>query len=126
MKELSAKYFKNISSKFFIITCFGLFQIGSSASNAQFTNSEGWTYGMLASLLVSIIGFICSIIVVALMKIKSLKFEAKLLNQLIVFAAGALFGDVMIHIIPEVFGDHEHDGESSSEATGTRRLLQET
>ena len=80
------------------------------------TTSAKWGFGIGASLIISSLGFLCSAVMLLILKSKKLSSSALkyLILVLVAFAIGALLGDVVVHILPECFGGHSHGAEEES------------
>lgn len=81
-----------------------------SSSSDKFSTDESWLYGMLTGVMLGVLGFICSALVVILKKYSKISFDP-FLKVLIAFAAGALIGDAVIHLLPHAFAPHSHSEE---------------
>jgi zinc transporter 7 len=93
---------------------FCLFYIQQAHAKGDFSSSKAWTYGMISSIGLGVIGFLMSSIVV-LLKTKTKFSFAPIIKVLIAFASGALIGDALIHLIPESFGAHGHEEEEHND-----------
>ena len=80
-----------------------------------YTQEQSWIWGSLAALLISLLGFFIPLLLVPVFKSKKITAHSieSIVIILIAFAAGALFGDAVIHIIPDVFGTKTDNEESS-------------
>lgn len=72
----------------------------------QFSTSEKWIYGILTGVGLGLVGFFAAGLVVFFKNYTKYKFEG-ILKVLVAFAAGALIGDALIHLIPEAFSSEE-------------------
>lgn len=75
-------------------------------ASEMFTTTERWVYGLLTGVVLGLIGFLCAGVVVYLKKFTTINYESSL-KVLVAFAAGALIGDALIHMIPEAFSVEE-------------------
>jgi len=95
----------------------------TSSSSSPLTKSQRWGYGFGASLIISMLGFIMSGLMIIILKSK--KISASTLRYIILFlvafAVGALLGDAVVHIIPDVFG--EELGEQAKSAISSLMIL---
>lgn len=79
-------------------------------SGRDFSKSEGWAYGLLASFGIGLIGVICTVVVILVKKYTKFDFKP-VIKVMVAFAVGALCGDAFIHLIPLGFGAHNHESE---------------
>ena len=119
---------KKIMLKSFSFTL-SIYSIMAQINNADkpietsnsYTQEQSWIWGSLAALLVSLLGLFIPLLLVPVFKSKKITADSieSIVIILIAFAAGALFGDTIIHIIPDVFGttDSEESSFSSSIAS---------
>ena len=79
-----------------------------------FSKNQIWLYGVLASFIVSLLGFLMSGVMILILRSKRLTPSALnfLIRALIAFAVGSLLSDAVVHIIPDVYGVGHADGES--------------
>ena len=69
-----------------------------------------WGFGFLASLAVSLIGFIAAIVVVGIRKCCSDSCSSVLIKFLFALACGALLGDSFVHILAEAYSSEKMQG----------------
>jgi Predicted divalent heavy-metal cations transporter len=84
----------------------------------KWSRGQGWLYGILSSIAVSLLGIVMTLVLVCILRAKKIsKSELdRLCDIMIAFAIGALLGDAFIHILPEIFGAHDHShGEEDHE-----------
>lgn len=79
-----------------------------------FSPTEKWLYGILTGVGLGLIGLICAGIVVYLKKFTVIDYTMSL-KILVAFAAGALIGDAVVHMIPEAFEVHHEEGTEEAE-----------
>eukprot|EP00008_Paramoeba_atlantica_P002433 CAMPEP_0201504232 /NCGR_PEP_ID=MMETSP0151_2-20130828/85095_1 /ASSEMBLY_ACC=CAM_ASM_000257 /TAXON_ID=200890 /ORGANISM="Paramoeba atlantica, Strain 621/1 / CCAP 1560/9" /LENGTH=661 /DNA_ID=CAMNT_0047897957 /DNA_START=463 /DNA_END=2448 /DNA_ORIENTATION=+ len=75
------------------------------------STGDAWKYGMLSVFGISMI----SVIGILLIPIHNKRIRNILINALVSFAVGTLVGDVILHILPEIFGVHSHGGPEEEE-----------
>ncbi len=84
----------------------------TSSLDTPMTKSQKWGYGLGASLVISSLGFLMSAVMILILKSKRL--SAPTLKYIIIFlvafAVGALLGDAVIHIMPDIFSGEEEEG----------------
>ncbi|EAR94575.1 metal cation transporter, ZIP family protein (macronuclear) [Tetrahymena thermophila SB210] len=83
-------------------------EVNETLISETFSTEESWAYGMLTGVMLGILGFICSAFVVIVKKYTKISFDP-FLKVLIAFAAGALIGDAVVHLLPHAFGSHSHE-----------------
>ena len=92
----------------------------------KFTKNQIWLYGVLASFIISLLGFLMSGVMILILRSKRLTPSALnfLIRALVAFAVGSLLSDAVVHIIPDVYGvghadsegEHGHEETSSPKA----------
>lgn len=96
----------------------------------KFSDAEKWIYGILTGIGLGLVGFFAAALVVYFKKYTKIHFDG-FLKVLVAFAAGALLGDALIHLIPEAFSSEEEGGgeeetagaEAAEEEVVSPRLL---
>ena len=76
------------------------------------TTAQKWGYGILAAVIVTFI----SVIGIVTLPIHNAKFKSYFVLYATSFAIGALLGDVILHILPLVWGIHGSEGEEEHSA----------
>ena len=88
----------------------------TSSLDTIMTKSQRWGFGLGASLVISSLGFLMSAVMIMILKSKRL--SAPTLKYIIIFlvafAVGALLGDAVIHIMPDIFSGEEDEGVDGS------------
>lgn len=74
------------------------------------TTAQSWGYGMLAVVIVSLIGLLTIIFI----PVNSDSFRKYFLVVLVAFAVGAILGDAVFHILPALMYLHMHDASAPS------------
>jgi len=76
---------------------------------------EYWLAGIGSTLLICLMSLV-GVILLPCMSRKHRGWQAFVMMAMVAFAAGALFGDAIFHILPEIFGAHSHGDEGGGHA----------
>lgn len=82
-----------------------------SDEHSECADPDDWAYwlaGLASTLLVCLLSLV-GIVLLPCMGRKHQGWQALMMMSMIGFAAGALFGDAIFHILPQLFGAHSHD-----------------
>ena len=84
----------------------------------KIATAEKWGYGTLAAVIITFI----SVIGIVTSPIHNLTFKSYFVLYSTSFAIGALLGDVILHILPLVWGIHGHESEEGGAHEGEEPL----
>jgi len=98
----------------------------TSSLSTELTKSQRWGFGLGASFIISSLGFLMSACLILILRSKKLTAAnlRYLILILVAFAVGALLGDAVVHIIPDIFsGEEGEDGDEDSESAGPKSAI---